>query len=125
MLKDKVKTLRKLKGWTQKELAEEAKVSQQAIWKIESGKSSESRKLPQIAAALGVTAEELTGKNAPVPSLKTDLSAREWKLIQAFRNAEDSVKQAIEGAAGILPFAKETSIEIKSIRAKSSRIQTY
>lgn len=125
MLKDRVKTLRKAKGWSQKELAAEAKVSQQAIGKIETGKSQETRKLPQIAAALGVSAEELTDKKiAKKQPATTDLSHREHLLIDAFRKADDLVKRAIEGAAG-LPFEKRESGTTKATRAKSSRIQTY
>lgn len=71
MLKDKIKKLRKAKGWTQTQLAKHARVSQQTIWKVETGKASESRKLPAIAAALGVSVEELIeGTEIVLESLK-------------------------------------------------------
>src|SRR6185503_2440669 len=127
MLKERLKTLRKAKGWTQKELAAHARVSQQAIWKIESGKSHETRKLPQIAAALGVTAEELSDRKPDQRAKRTDgsLSSREWRLLEAFREAEGSVKRAIEGAAGLPPFPETPSSSTKPTRPKSTRIPTY
>jgi transcriptional regulator with XRE-family HTH domain len=127
MLKERLKTLRKAKGWTQKELAAHARVSQQAIWKIESGKSHETRKLPQIAAALGVTAEELSDRRPDQRAKRTDsgLSSREWRLLEAFREAEGSVKRAIEGAAGLSPFLEPPPSSTKPIRPKSQRITTY
>jgi transcriptional regulator with XRE-family HTH domain len=106
MLKERVKSLRKAKGWSQIRLAKEAKVSQQAIGKIETGKALESRKLPQIAAALGVTAEELLGET---PASDSGLSDRENALLRAFRRADSSIQQAAERVLGIpgRPFPKK------------------
>lgn len=126
MLKDRVKSLRKAKGWTQKDLAAEARVSQQTIWKIETGEAQESRKLPQIAAALGVSSEELLDKQDPKnKSSSADLSHRERLLLDAFRKADDPVKRAIEGAAGLSPFEKRGGGVIKATPAKSSRNLRY
>ncbi|WP_429498915.1 XRE family transcriptional regulator [Robbsia andropogonis] len=51
------------KGWSQEDLAMRAGVSQGTIGHLESGRNSSSRKLAELAAALGVTAEWLaTGK---------------------------------------------------------------
>lgn len=58
MLGDRLKKLRAERGWTQTELAERAGVSQQLITKIERGTVRESRKLPQLAAAFGLTVEQ-------------------------------------------------------------------
>lgn len=63
MLKEAIKRLREHRGWTQAQLAKQAKVSQQLIWKIESGMVAETRKLPSIAAAFGLTVEELLGNH--------------------------------------------------------------
>lgn len=50
-------------GITQEQLAERANVSQALIHKLISGKAKESRKMPQLAAALGVNTDWLaTGK---------------------------------------------------------------
>ncbi len=61
MLGTQIKLLRKRAGLTQQELAKRAKVSQQLITKLERGHSVETRKLPQIAYALGVSVETLLG----------------------------------------------------------------
>ena len=50
--------------WSQVQLAENAKVSQQLVAKIEKGSVTESRKLPNLARAFGVSVEEfLRGPN--------------------------------------------------------------
>lgn len=59
MLAERLKKLRKDFGWTQVELAKRAGVSQQLITKIERGEVYESRKLPKLAAAFGLSAEQL------------------------------------------------------------------
>lgn len=59
MLGSQIRSLRKLSGLTQADLAKRAKVSQQLITKLETGQSTETRKLAQIASALGVTVEQL------------------------------------------------------------------
>lgn len=59
MLAERLKLLRAERGWTQTELAAKAGVSQQLITKIENGKIRESRKLPRLAAAFGLTVEQL------------------------------------------------------------------
>jgi transcriptional regulator with XRE-family HTH domain len=84
MLKDKIKKLRLAKGWTQTQLAQRAHVSQQAIWKIETGKASESRKLPAIAAALGVSVEELVeGTEVALDFLRSDVPTdKQWTKLQ-------------------------------------------
>lgn len=70
MLKDRVKQERKAKGWSQAELAKRAKVSQQLIGKLENGDALESRKLPQIASALGLQAEQLLTADGSIPEKK-------------------------------------------------------
>ncbi|WP_186098254.1 helix-turn-helix transcriptional regulator [Burkholderia gladioli] len=50
---------RAAKGWSQEELAKKAGVSQGTIGHLESGRNTSSRKLPEIARALGLTVEEL------------------------------------------------------------------
>jgi transcriptional regulator with XRE-family HTH domain len=70
MLQDALKKHRIARGWTQVQLAQKAGVSQQLIAKIESGNVLETRKLPRIASALGLSAEEfLALQPRPPPSL--------------------------------------------------------
>lgn len=62
MLGKRVKNLRLARGWTQKQLAFRAGVSQQLITKLENGLVVESRKLISFADAFGLTVEELSGE---------------------------------------------------------------
>ena len=66
MLGDRIKALRDAQGWTQQQLADKAKVSQQLVWKIESGQVSETKKLPALAKAFGMTVEQLLAGRSDV-----------------------------------------------------------
>lgn len=59
-LQDRLQAAMDHKKFSQEDLADKAKVSQVAIHKILSGKTRESKKLPQIADALGVYQDWLT-----------------------------------------------------------------
>lgn len=58
-LGDVIRMRRERAGITQDELAKRANVSQQTIAKIESGRVQKTGNLPNIASALGATAEEI------------------------------------------------------------------
>jgi transcriptional regulator with XRE-family HTH domain len=55
----KLKELRVDKGWTQRQLAEEAGVTQTTVWKIEHGGGANATTLKKLGDALGVRASEL------------------------------------------------------------------
>lgn len=55
---------RSAKGWSQDDLARRAGVSQGTIGHLESGRNTSSRKLPDIAQALGMSVEELISGKA-------------------------------------------------------------
>jgi transcriptional regulator with XRE-family HTH domain len=58
-----IRQLRKSKGWTQVELAQMLKMTQQAITSYECGKKKPPvERLPDIAGLFGVSIEELIGK---------------------------------------------------------------
>lgn len=59
MVGDKIKSLREEAGLSQAALARRAGVSQPVIHALESGTQPTSKKLPQIARALGVTAVDI------------------------------------------------------------------
>ncbi|MGI9212960.1 MAG: XRE family transcriptional regulator [Methylococcaceae bacterium] len=62
-LADRIKEEMRRCGFTQQQLADKAKMAQASINKLTSGKAKESRKMPRIAAALGVNTDWLaTGK---------------------------------------------------------------
>ena len=54
--------LRILKGWTMAELAQQAGVFKETVWRLEHGKRLYSDSLIKIALALGVHAEEIGGR---------------------------------------------------------------
>ncbi len=55
----KIERVRKLRGWTQSDLAEKLGVSKQAISKLEQAENIGDEKLSDVAMALGVTFEGL------------------------------------------------------------------
>lgn len=66
MLKDRIHQRRTALGLSQQQLAERSGVSQVTIQHLESGRNATSKKLLEIARALGVTAEWLgSGQEAP------------------------------------------------------------
>jgi len=64
-LANRLKTLRKNKGWSQRELAKRSRVPQSAIHYIEGGnRNPRSDTLQKLAKTLGVTATELLGDSS-------------------------------------------------------------
>ncbi|WP_209582197.1 helix-turn-helix domain-containing protein [Sphingobacterium siyangense] len=55
----KIERVRKLRGWTQTDLATKLGISKQAVSKLEQSENIGDEKLTEIAAALGVTFEGL------------------------------------------------------------------
>lgn len=67
---ERMKALREQRGWSQAQLAEAVGISQVSIAKIEKG--GDTKHGAKIAAALGTTAEELSGIKSPTPSRATE-----------------------------------------------------
>lgn len=103
----RIKQLRTARGWSQQALAERARVSQQLISRIERGMHvpdgiRETRKLPRIAGALGMSVDELLSTvKMPAPNEDLHLTDEEKALVSAFRLQPKSVKDAVKGALGI------------------------
>lgn len=55
----KIERVRKLRGWTQSDLAERMKISKQAVSKLEQSENIGDEKFKEVAEALGVTYEGL------------------------------------------------------------------
>ncbi len=55
----KIERIRKLRGWTQTDLAEKMSITKQAVSKLEQAENIGDEKLKEIASALGVTFEGL------------------------------------------------------------------
>ncbi|GAB3054259.1 S24 family peptidase [Stenotrophomonas tumulicola] len=73
-LNERVSAARLHAQMTQAQLAKAAGVSQQAIQKLESGKSKDSKRIAQIAIACGVRVEWLTSEEPPMVAPVTPLS---------------------------------------------------
>lgn len=93
---NRLRTTRKALGLTQKALADKADVSQVTIQHLESGRNQSSKKLPQIAQALGQSVDWLvTGKpiadtqttTEPAPSLSQH--PLQGPLVLTFQQAAD------------------------------------
>lgn len=82
MIGEKLKILRKERGWTQKMLEESTGVAQRNISSYESGKlQPSSRTLRKFAQAFGVPLEELAGEARKEPAL----ALADPELLQMFR----------------------------------------
>lgn len=55
----RIRKIRILKGWTQKELAEKVNLSQSGIYQLESDRCHQTRKIVALSKVLGVPPEEL------------------------------------------------------------------
>ena len=65
-LGDRIKTLRKLRGWTQENLAEQAKVSVQHVGEIERGDGNPTlQSLERLSKGLGLTVSQLLAVEEP------------------------------------------------------------
>ena len=71
MLGKRVESARVSLGWKQHELAEKMGVSQQAIQKIEDGRTKMPRDINKLATILDVSVEWLITGNQPEPIVKT------------------------------------------------------
>lgn len=128
MLSDIVIALRTKRGWSQAELAKYAKVSQQLITKIETGKVSESRKLPQIAAAFGLSVEQFlnwSGTTEYDSAASVMEGVRESKVIPFDRSKfVDIPRFEVQGSMGPgIPLPDMETI-VSGIRVSAAWIRT-
>ena len=86
--------LREARQWSGSELARRAGINQQNVWDIEQGRTSRSKFLPEIAAALGLTIDDLIGEtpvsqrtmpgsSAPVPMIPLIGAAAAGRWLEA------------------------------------------
>ena len=104
MLTENLKKYRKKMGYTQREIAEQLYISQQAYAKYEIGTSSPNPEtLAKIANILQCSMEELTDNKNVVKQIsdvdleiqKNDLSEQEKTLLETFRSTTEQGKQRI------------------------------
>lgn len=55
----RIRKIRIMKGWTQKELAEKVNLSQSGIYQLESDRCHQTRKIVALSKVLGVSPDEL------------------------------------------------------------------
>jgi transcriptional regulator with XRE-family HTH domain len=93
-LGQRIRSLRKLRRLTQNQLAEEAGITAQAVSDLEIGKTHNTGYLPQLARALGTTAEYLRyGEQVaePAPAYQTDLDKIN-EIVRAGRLEPNDIK---------------------------------
>ena len=94
MLQENIYTLRRKAGLSQEQLAERLEVTRQTISKWEGGHSvPDLEKLQAMAAVFGVTLDELTGMELPVPQQ------------QAPKPGKSGLALCIAGAVGLVVLA--------------------
>lgn len=95
---DIIRKKRAERGWTQEQLAKAAGVSQQLIWKLETGKALETRKLVLIAKAFGQSVDEFLGNSQPAP-VRAAAAAWPFAIPYArFARLPELARAKIEGA---------------------------
>ena len=109
MIGTKLRTLRKERGWTQKELEQCTGIAQRNISSYESGKLQPSSKtIKRFAEAFGVRVEDFTGDSPVEPAL----AISDPELLQMFRDVSR------------LPDADLSRLKwVISLALKQSRIQ--
>ena len=91
---NRIRELRKSRGWQQADLAEELAVSRQAVGRYETGdRDPDLETIDRICDIFGCTADYLLGRsNIPTPQI----SAEEWRLLAAWRQADDRARTMVE-----------------------------
>lgn len=99
----RVKLVRRQKGWSQQRLADEVGCSQQAITSLENGRTRSFRELPELARALEVTAAWLkTGageKGIAAKSGRTDAAEALVEYGQRVGEARSTLRLSVAAAA--------------------------
>ncbi len=112
-LGENIKLAREARGWSQGELAAQAKTVQQNISRLEKGEVQTSSHLPAIARALELPLEALVGTTVPNPPPRTPtLSIISGdKLVSTDRIP---VYGAVEGGQGALTLSNEPVDTVKT-----------
>lgn len=91
---NRIMELRKAKGWKQDDLAKMVSLSRSAIANYECGfRAPDFATLDQLCEIFGCTADYLLGRSEiPTPQI----SAEEWRLLAAWRQADDRARTMVE-----------------------------
>lgn len=106
-LGNRIKTLRKLRGWTQENLAEQAKVSVQHVGEIERGDGNPTlQSLERLSKGFGITVSQLL--TVEDPDQETELLRDQiCETVQEMPTAELKLLQ------GVINLAKSLSLRMK------------
>ncbi len=106
-LGNRIKTLRKLRGWTQENLAEQAKVSVQHVGEIERGDGNPTlQSLERLSKGLGITVSQLLAVEDP---------GQETELLrgQVIETVQEMPAAELKLLQGVINLAKTLSLRIK------------
>lgn len=88
-IKENLRRIRKAKGFSQPRLAKESGVSQQLISRLENGIDLTSKRLPELARALGVPVSEIDENFADDESHDYD------EFIELLRDSDPALKKVV------------------------------
>ncbi|WP_084158777.1 helix-turn-helix domain-containing protein [Solidesulfovibrio alcoholivorans] len=106
-LGNRIKSLRKLRGWTQENLAEQAKVSVQHVGEIERGDGNPTlQSLERLSQGFGVTVSQLLAVEEP---------DQEAELIrgQVIETVQEMPAVELKLLQGVINLAKRLSLRVK------------
>ena len=91
---NRIRELRRARGWQQADLAQKIAVTRQAVGRYETGeRAPDLDTIDQLCTIFGVTADYLLGRSdVPV----AQISAEEWRLLAAWRQADDRARTMVE-----------------------------
>lgn len=102
---NRIKELRREKGWMQSDLAKKLQTSRQAIGNYETGERvPDVETILKLCEIFGCSADYLLGRST-LPS--PDLSEEETELVLAFRRADDRSRELVRLA--LSPFTAEAT----------------
>lgn len=91
---NRIKELRKARGWLQDDLADKLKVSRQAVGHYETGtRGLDEETIVHCCKIFGVSADYLLGRSEQPGSPITD---EEWEIIEAFRSADEDARAMVK-----------------------------
>lgn len=90
---NRIKELRKSRGWLQDDLADNLKVSRQAVSHYETGtRGVDEETIHKCCDLFGVSADYLLGRSIQPGS---PISDDEWQLLAAYRAADDDARALV------------------------------
>ncbi len=90
-----IRQLRKQKGWTQSELAEQLQCTQEVIAYYENGeRTPPANKIPLFANILGITIDELYGTK-PMKTASKEKNSKLWKKFEQVEHMQPADRKLV------------------------------